>query len=152
MIAKYNNQCFCVDISTSPAQIWSYAPIERFAQKITRRGTVFYEKFVELSELDEVFDVGFSAFWNGQWCGVHYSAKTDEVGLYSNNPDFAKEYGMRTIERFAYEIVVPANTVTQYKFIYKDVLQKTEREEIISLEQLRTLWKQFKTDLMPPRN
>ena len=152
MIAKYMNNYFCIDTTVAPIQIWSYSPVEGFEKKSTRRGTVYYEKFVDLSEIDEVFDVGFSALWNGNWCGVHYSAKTDEVGLYSNNPSFAKEFGMREIERFAYEIVVPAKSVGQYKFIYKDAINKTEREEIISLEQLRKLWAQFKTDLMPPRS
>ena len=152
MIAKYRGGYYCVDLSSSPLQIWSYTSRDGFERKATRRGTIYYEKWVPLPELDEVFDVGFSALWNGAWCGVHYSAKTDEVGLYSNNPGFAKEFGMREIERFAYEIVVPAASVSQFKFIYKDVLNKTEREETITLEQLRALWKQFQTDLMPPRN
>lgn len=152
MIAKYGNNYFNIDKSTTPARIWRYDFVENFEKRIHKTGLEIYEKFVDLSKLDEVFDVGFSALWNGSWCGVHYSAKTDEVGLYSNNPGFAKEFGMREIERFAYEIVVPAKSVSQYKFIYKDAINMAEREEIITLEQLRKLWEQFKTDLMPPRN
>ena len=151
MIAKYHNSFFNIRIEKTSSRIWSYSPFEDFSHRISRGGNDIYEKNVNLSELDEIFEVGFSALWNDQWCGVHYSATTDEVGLYSNNPTFAKEHGMKTIERFAYEIVVPANSVAQYKFIYKDAINKIDREEIVSLEQLRVLWKQFKTDLLPPR-
>lgn len=152
MVAKYRENYFCIDLSCNPVQIWSYTPVSGFEEKKTRRGTIYYEKSIGLSELDEVFDVGFSAFWNGAWCGVHYSAKTDEVGLYSNDLNFAQKYGMRELERFAYEIVVPASSVEQYRFTRTDAFTKTKHEEIITAEQLRILWKQFYTDLMPPRN
>ena len=120
-----------------------------FSMRITRGGNHLYEKFVDISEIDEIFDVGFSALWNDEWCGFDVSFETNEIEIYSNKPSFAEEHNMEVIERFYYKRVVPVNTVTSFKIIYEDKNGKTIRQETISYAELKQLWKQFKTDLLP---
>lgn len=149
MIARYKEQYFCVDTSVTPVQIWAYVPVVGFIKRETRKGTVYYEKFVDITEIDEIFDVGFSALWNGEWCGFEYSEELNKIEVYSNNPDLAKEYNMETVDRLFYSKVVPANSVNSFRITFEDMHGKITNYKDITLEELPALWKQFKADLMP---
>lgn len=149
MIAKYNHNYFCIDTSVKPIEIWRYEQIEGFERKVTRRGTIYYSKFLDISEIEEIFNVGFSALWNGEWCGFDISFDTNEIEVYSNNPSFAQENGMKEVERCHYKLIMPISSISEFKIIYKDSKENPTRYEIISLKELKVLWKQFKTDLLP---
>lgn len=148
MIAKYKDQYFCVDLTSSPKELWRYDYVQNF-QKCIDGKLVYYSKFVDITEIDEIFDVGFSALWNGEWCGFEYSEELNKMEVYSNNPDFAKEYDMETVDRLFYSKVVPANSVNSFRITFEDMHGKITNYKDITLEELPALWKQFKTDLMP---
>ena len=151
MIAKYEGKYYCVDMSTEPVDIWCYSPVEGFEESITRRGIVYYEKTVALDEIERIFDVGFSVNWDGQWCGVFYSATKEIVSLHTNNRDFAIAHGMEEFERGTFECAVPADMFNEFRMWMRDVVQQTEVYTIISFEEFKSLWKQMISDLIPPR-
>lgn len=100
MIAKYNSQYFCCDLTVAPVNIWRYDCVEGFDKKTTRRGTIYYEKFVDISELDEIFDVGFSVKWNEHWCGANPSRDGYTVSLLLgwNDGSFARGHNFSELE------------------------------------------------------
>lgn len=150
MIAKYKGQYFNISpVYKKPIKIWRYDFVEGFEAHHHEDGFMVYKKFVDIAEIDEIFDVGFSALWNGKWCGFDISFETNRIEVYSNNPDFAKKYNMETIEHFAYKLIVPLSSISEFKVVYKDSKGKPTREEIVSLDELKVLWKQFYTDLLP---
>ena len=151
MIAKYNDRFFNIALNEQPKRLWRYDEVDGFNKRMNRNLAV-YEKTVDASEINEIFDIGFSAFWHGQWCGLTYSRKTNRVELYSNNPSFAKEHGMEEEERFYYSIILPADSISEYKAVYSDARGSVIKEEVISLDELKVLWKTLITDLLPPND
>lgn len=149
MIAKFHESFFKVHFENEQVRIWRFRPFEDFSMRITRGGNYLYEKFVDITEIDEIFDVGFSVLWNGEWCGFEYSEELNKMEVYSNNPDFAKKHDMETIDRLTYSKIIPADSVSSIRIVFKDIAGKTTRFETISLKELPCLWKQFKTDLLP---
>ena len=148
MIAKYKNRYFCVDLTIKPVEIWRYDAVEGFEICIDD-DLVYYSKFLDINEIDEIFDVGFSALWNGEWCGFDISFDTNRIEIYSNSPTFAEKYKMEEIERCAYKLIVSIDDITEFKVVYRDSDGIITREESISLDELKVLYKQFYTDLLP---
>lgn len=64
---------------------------------------VYYRKFVEQNEIEEIFEVGFSVCWDGQWCGVNYSPSKNILTLFSNDRKFALEHDMYEFERGVFD-------------------------------------------------
>ena len=94
MIARYKNQYFCIDTSIVPVQIWAYVPVDGFEKKITRRGTIYWEKFIDISEIDELFDVAFAVEWRGSAFNAPFF-KEDTVYLRTGDKDEATKYGFQ---------------------------------------------------------
>ena len=70
MIAKYRGQFFNISLVEQPTRIWRYDYVEGFQKEETRRGLLVYEKIIDIDEVDEIFEPGFSVKWHGQWCGI----------------------------------------------------------------------------------
>ena len=115
MIAKYNNQYFKISFVREPLRIWRYDYVKSFRLKAKNDGLKVYEKFVTLAELDEIFDVGFSVNWDGEWCGVFYSENVDVVTLHTNNRAFAEAHDMEEFERGTFDCARPASMFKEYR-------------------------------------
>ncbi len=81
MIGLYNGRVFCVDMTAQPIDIWRYDYVDGFKKATTRKGTTYYEKSVDITELDEIFDVGFSVKWHGEW--IFGQPKSNNSEIYS---------------------------------------------------------------------
>lgn len=153
MIARYNDIYCCVDASITPMEIWVYHPIDGFNRNTTNRGTIFYNKFVYKSEIDELFDVGFSAQWNGEWCGASYMPKTGRIRLITNNYGFAQKNNMEELDRGVWETYVNVQECQQYRMtVWTYGENKTENTTILTLAEWEKNWHTFKTELNPPRS
>ena len=151
MIAKYIGKYFCVDTTITPVQIWAYVPVEGFTRKSTRRGTVYYEKYVDISEIDKIFDVGFSVCWDGEWCGVFYSAEKNLLSVGTNNRDFAVAHDMEEFERGTFGCAVSASKFNEYRMYTQDFGAKEKTYTMVSYQEFKALWKQMIAELIPPR-
>ncbi len=152
MIAKYNDIYCCVDASINPMEIWVYYPVEGFCRNTTTKGTVFYNKFVYKTEIDELFDAGFSAQWNGEWCGASYMPETRRARLITNNYEFARQNNMEEIDSGVWEIYVDIQECQQYRMtVWTYGENKSENTTILSLADWEKNWHAFKSTLIPPR-
>ena len=93
MIAQYNGGYFQVDTTVRPMNLWAYQPVSGFARKVTRRGTVYYEKAVPEDQISEIFEAGFSVEWKGVrfFCLPDVREKT--VELRTSNRELAEKFG-----------------------------------------------------------
>ena len=151
MIARYNNQYFNISLVRVPTRIWRYDYVEGFNKKVKDDGLVVYEKFIDLTDAEEVFDVGFSVNWDGQWCGVSFSEKKNLLGLVTTNRDFAEAHGMEEFERGTFDCALSADNFTEYRVWKKDYLTKESTYSMVSYEEFKMLWKKMIADLIPPR-
>lgn len=150
MIAKYKNNYCEIDLSVTPVNIWTYHPIDGFEKGITPQGIVYYEKFVELDEIEEVFDVGFSVCWDGEWCGIFYSAPEELLSLVTDDQDFAIAHGMYEFEYTMFRCALPASMFKEYR-MWKSVLHEESTYTMLSYEEFKVLWKLMVADLIPDR-
>lgn len=152
MIAKYKGHYCNVDVLKKPIEIWVYQPIEGFVKGVTKRGTVYYEKTVSLKELDDVFEVGFSVCWDGQWCGIYYNADKELLSLHTSDRKFADNHGMTELERGAYSCAKPASCFSEYRLWTKKLNSKEDVFTMVSYDEFKTLWTEMISDLVPPRD
>ncbi len=150
MIAKYNDIYCNVDLSKSPINIWIYQSVNGFSEGITRRGTKYYEKFVELDELDEVFDVGFSAKWNGKWCGVS-PLNNNKVQLICGNRDFAIEHEMEEFERGVFWCSADIGECTEFRMMKENFLTKEKETIFLTKDEFARWYQLLRKDLTPQR-
>lgn len=151
MISKYAGQYFNISLVKLPTRIWRYDFVAGFSKKVKDDGLVVYEKFVEISDCEKVFEVGFSVNWDGQWCGSSYSPSKNILGLYSNDRDFAIAHNMEEIERGTYGCSVPFDTFSEFRVWERDYITKEESYRMVSPDEFKRLWKLLRTDLIPPR-
>lgn len=150
MIAEYKGQYFCVDLSVNPIELWRYDAVSDF-NKCIDDGLVYYSKFVDISAVDQIFCVGFSVNWDGDWCGVSYSAEKNLLGVGTNDRDFAMAHGMEEFERGTFDCALPADQFTEYRMWIRDVINKTESFTMVSFDDFKRLWKEMIADLIAPR-
>lgn len=151
MIAEYAGNYFKISLVRKPTRIWRYNYTEGFQKKTKGDGLVVYEKYIDLDEADQIFDVGFSVNWDGEWCGVYYCAENDLLSIYSNNRDFATAHYMEEFERGAFSCGQPAQQFSEYRMWKRDYFSKTESYTMVSYCDFQLLWKQMIADLVPPQ-
>ena len=152
MIARYKNYFCNIDMSQTPINIWAYHPLNGFEKGITRKGNVYYEKNVDISEVDEIFEPGFSVKWHGQWCGIaSYSIENDIVAIMSGDKEFANNYGMEQLERGVYTKGISITECCEIRFRKLDYFTHEKVFRIISEDELKTLWTKMIAELIPPR-
>lgn len=150
MIAKYGEQFFNISLIRKPIRIWKYDFVEGFDKKVKSEGLVVYEKFLDLSEIQKVFEVGFSACWHGKQCGAVPLGK-NEVQLITNDRQFARQYGMEEFEREVFWNSVCIDECSEFKMETEDVLTGKTEVTIISKEEFIDFYQKFVGDLIPPR-
>ena len=63
MLTKYKDSVFNAQVIDDTVRIWKYVPIDGFTEVKTRRGT-FYEKIVNIDEIESFFTVIFYVYNN----------------------------------------------------------------------------------------
>lgn len=150
MIAKYNGKYFCVDFSVRPIELWKYEKVEGF-EKCIDDGLVYYRKFVNFDEIDEIFEVGFSVCWDGQWCGIDYSPTKEILTLITNNGSFGLSHNMYEFERGVYAYPLPASDFMEFR-MWKRMLHDDDGiYTMLNYNEFKMFWEIMETDLFPPR-
>ena len=149
MIAQYNGIYCCIDITSKPLQIWTYIPVNGFRRNVTPRGTVYYDQYVGVGDLERVFDVAFAVKYNGEWFGCDYSPKTQTVILSASDIDIINKYKFHQIERGVYELVVDVSMCQEFKVTYRDFHTKKYESQIVSFSEWQTLWDKLVFELLP---
>ena len=152
MIAKYRGQFFNISLVEQPTRIWRYDYVEGFQKEETRRGLLVYEKIIDIDEVDEIFEPGFSVKWHGQWCGIaSYSIENDIVAIMSGDKEFANNYGMEQLERGVYTKGISITECCEIRFRRLDYFTHENVFRIISEDELKTLWTKMIAELIPDR-
>ena len=149
MIAKYNKQYFCVDLSVKPVEIWKYDEVKGF-EKCIDDGLVYYRKFVNLEEIDEIFDVGFSAKWDNKWCGAS-PLSNGKVQLICGNRDFALEHEMEEFERGVFWCSADISECTEFRMTKERFLTNETKALFLTKEDFIRWYKLLREDLLPPQ-
>lgn len=111
-----------------------------------------YEKIIDIAEVDEIFEPGFSVKWHGQWCGIaSYSIENDIVAIMSGDKEFANNYGMEQLERGVYTKGISITECCEIRFRRLDYFTHEKVFRIISEDELKTLWTKMIAELIPDR-
>ena len=148
MIAKYNGSFFCIDLTTRPINIWRYDLVEGF-DRCVDDDLIYYEKYVELSELDQVFDVAFAVKWNGHWFGCEYFPGKKDIVLFTGKGQLINEYHFEEFERGAWALSVDFSACEEFQITYKDYFTKISTSEILSREEWINLLIKYDVELVP---
>ena len=149
MIAQYQNRYFCVDTNVTPIHIWAYIPVDGFEKKTTRRGTVYYESFIDVNEIDKIFEVAFAVEWNEHWFGADYLSTSESVRLFSSDADIIEKFNMNEFERGAWDLYADLDTCSGFKVTYKDCRTGVYSSQIVSKEEWTNLWNKLIVELLP---
>lgn len=151
MIGKYNKMYFCIDVSETPYNIWRYDFVEGFDKGVTKRGTVYYEKFVLPEELEEIIDVDFSIKWNDKWCGASYSSKKNIVGITSGDKKFAEKHNFTTVERGVYASAIPIEECQAFRMYIRHLGEDERLYKELTMDEFKLQWRLTQEELTPPR-
>ena len=155
MIAEYKNAFFNIREENNRLRIWCFNPIAGFSSRISRGGNCLYEKFVDKSEIDRVFDVGFATKWNGLpfwgWPTINHS-----VYLRTENEKEAQEFGFDADIEDRGEVIlwykiVDIDSCEEFKVIFTDCFSKEKEERLVSKTEWQELHHKLVDELMPPR-
>ena len=149
MIARYKNRYFCIDKTITPAHIWAYIPVDGFEKKTTRRGTVYYENFVDINEIEEIFNVSFVVEWNGFWFNADYISSSQKARLFSLDFEAIEKFNMNEFERGAWDLYVDIDSCNEFKVIYEDCRTGESTPQIVSKEEWIVLWNKLIVELLP---
>ena len=151
MIAKYQNNYFKISMRDGIADLWCYLPVDGFDVVVESDGFTYYEKFVPLAEIDEIFDVGFSAKWHGKWCGSS-PLENNEVQLITNDRQFARKYDMEEFEHEVFWRSASMDECTEFKMEIEDVVKETSQIKTITRTEFIDSYQRYVRDLIPPKN
>lgn len=98
MLARLNNIFLNVSLVKKPTRVWRYDFVEGFNKKVKDSGLTVFEKFINLSEIDEIFDVGFSVKYHGEYFGCLVNEKENTLVLRTSNQKQAKKHGFLASE------------------------------------------------------
>lgn len=157
MIALYKEQAFNIETSSpvdkfGVANIWRYTPVRGFSTGKTKKGIVYFEKNINVADADAIFNVAFSAKWEGEWCGVEYSGYSKKIELWSNDTEFAKQHGFEEDERGSYFKIVPLDECSAFRMKVDNILKKKISFIPLKLTQFQSYWRAFVDDLTPNEN
>lgn len=148
MIAKYKEQYFCVDLTIRPVEIWRYDVADGF-EKCKDDDLVYYRKFLDITEIDEIFDVAFAVEWSGHWFGADYLSVSQRARLFSSNAEVIEKFNMNEFERGTWDLYVDLDSCTRFKVTYEDYRSGEYTSQIVSKEEWIALWNTLIVELRP---
>lgn len=163
MIAKYKNKLFCADMDATPINIWRYDYVENFDCCVDDNLT-YYEKFLNFSEIEEIFDVGFSAKWNNIYFGGWPNLEKNTMYLRTTDTEIAEKYDFTEEEHDRGQVIlwykiVPLAECEEFKFhktIYHekyftddDMSDFSDNVTILPLDEWLYMYKKTEEELSP---
>ena len=134
MIAKYGNNIVDICLNLGKVQVWSYKFIQGFVKIVRPSGLIVYVKFVELEEIDEIFDIGYGLKWNEKVFAANLvDEKHARIFVGSKDKDFAIKHNFLEISYDrgicdTYSLIVDIDECTDFK-ISKTIYDKRYFEE-----------------------
>lgn len=151
MIAKYRGQFFNISLVKQPTRIWRYDYIEGFQKKEKPDGLLVYEKIIDITEVDEIFEVGFSVKWHGEQLGASLLSN-NRVQLVTNNRSFANQFIMEEFERGVFWTSVKIEECTDFRMKKDYYLSKSFETIQITADEFKSLYVELRQNLIPKQN
>lgn len=148
MIAKYKEQYFCVDLTAKPVEIWRYDVVDGF-EKYKDDDLIYYSKFVDITDIDEIFDVAFAVEWSGYWFGADYLSASQRARLFSSDANVIEKFNMNKFERGAWDLYVDIDSCSRFKVTYEDNRTGEYTSKVVSKEEWINLWNKLIVELLP---
>ena len=148
MIAKYKEQYFCVDLTAKPVEIWRYDIVDGF-KKCKDDDLIYYNKFVDITDIDEIFAVAFAVEWSGYWFGADYLSASQRARLFSSDANVIEKFNMNKFERGAWDLYVDIDSCSGFKVTYEDNRTGEYTSKVASKEEWINLWNKLIVELLP---
>lgn len=142
MLTEYNGKVFNAEINGNKISIWKYIPVEGFNKVTTRRGITYYEKVVDVNDVNSFFSVSFIAVKNNMQFTVK-SFVNGKIEVICDDCEYAKTHNFTEIE---HGVWCSRNTVDDYeKFqLIKSIQNSNERVvKDISQKDFSEAWKKY---------
>lgn len=149
MIAKYHESFFKYEIKDGQVRIWRFEPFEDFSMRITRGGNHIYEKFIDITEIEDIFDVAFAVEWSGYWFGAEYLSDSQRARLFASDANVIEKFNMNEFERGAWDLYVDIDSCSGFKVTYKDNRTGECTSKVVSKEEWINLWNKLIVELIP---
>lgn len=105
MIASYQGKYFRVPRITKTVKIWRYDFVEGFLFQ-PNDGLPVYKKMVDITELDQLFDVSFSVKWNGIQFGCLPDVRKQTAYLRTSDKEVAEKYNFQAEEEDRGQVIL----------------------------------------------
>ena len=161
MIAKYHESFFIYEINEikdGQVRIWRFEPFEDFSMRITRKGNHIYEKFIDITEIEDIFDVAFAVEWSGHWFGAEYWPVSQTVRLFSTDTNVIEKFNMSPnstasyhypFDKGVWDLYVDIDSCNGFKVTYEDYRTGEYTSQTVSKEEWIDLWNKFIVELLP---
>lgn len=93
MIATFMGQFFNISLVRKPCRIWRYDFVEGFKFHLHNGTLPVYENFLDISDVGEIFDVGFTVKWDGVYFDCLPNIEKGTAYLRSSDKDEAENHG-----------------------------------------------------------
>ena len=110
-----------------------------------------YEKIIDITEVDEIFEVGFSVKWHGEQLGASLLSN-NRVQLVTNNRSFANQFIMEEFERGVFWTSVKIEECTDFRMKKDYYLSKSFETIQITADEFKSLYVELRQNLIPKQN
>ena len=160
MIAKYHESFFKYEINEikdRQVRIYRFEPFEDFSMRITRGGKHIYEKFIDKTEIEDIFDVAFAVEWSGHWFLAEYwpsqtvrllSTDTNMIEKFNMSPSSMASF-LYPIDKGISDLYVDIDSCNGFKVTYEDYRTVEYTSQTVSKEEWIDLWNKFVVELRP---
>lgn len=131
MLVRYKNDIFdAYNMNKETVTIRKYVEVDGFEKVDAGRGITFYQKNINISEIEELLSVQFLARLEDMEFSVH-SFENGYVSVISDNEPYAEKNGFRMIERGAWIGALPFKKFDEFVMIKYDI--NTQEKKFIEL-------------------
>lgn len=97
MLTEYKGSIFNAEIIENTVRLWKYIPVNGFSEVKTKRGITFYEKTIDINEVDSFFSVIFYAY-NCDKRSVVKSVMDEKIEVMCDDSEYAESHGFSETE------------------------------------------------------
>lgn len=147
MLVRYKNDIFdAYNMTKENITIRKYIEVEGFERVDAGRGIKFYEKIINVSEIEELFSVTFITRMEGREFSVH-SFENGYVSVISDSESYAEKSGFRMIERGAWIGALPFEAFDTFIMIKYNINTKERKFIELPKEEFIKYWKIYVEDI-----
>ena len=146
MLTEYQGQVFNVRKTGEDVYLWKYSYTAGFDEKQTRRGTRYYEKKLNISEISSMFSVNFF----GMIANRKYTVNRFENNLADiicDDAEYAKEQNYYEIERGVWIGRKSINDFDSFLMVKKDEISGSKENIEIEKCNFESTWKKYVTEV-----